>query len=63
MKQVQLVASDTSKIYVKSANKTFNFKLFTAIQVKKVLDSLDSKKSSGIDGINVRLLKEGSTCE
>ena len=55
-------ASDTSKIqHVKSANKTFNFKLFTATQVKKVLDSLDSKKSSGIDGINVRLLKEGST--
>ena len=54
-------ASDTSKIYVKSENKTFNFKLFTAIQVKKVLDSLNSKKSSGIDGINVRLLKEGST--
>ena len=39
---------------------TFNFSPISSNDVAKVLNSLDLNKASGIDGISVRILREGS---
>ena len=52
--------TDTSKINVSSPLNTFNFSSISSNDVAKVLNSLDMNKASGIDGISVRVLKEGS---
>ena len=52
--------SCTSRINVKSPASSFHFKPFTLNKVNKILNSLSISKASGLDGISVRLLKEGS---
>ena len=45
--------TDTAKINVHSPTNNFNFKPFTLSEVKKILNSLDTNKASGFDGISV----------
>ena len=52
--------TDTSKINVNGPLNTFNFRPFSCADVSKILNSLDSNKASGSDGISVQILKEGS---
>ena len=39
---------------------SFNSKPITVYDISKILNSIDSKKAVGCDGISVRLLKAGS---
>jgi hypothetical protein len=52
--------TDTNNININRPLNSFNFKEITIQEISKILNSLDSKKAVGCDGISVRLLKAGS---
>ena len=53
-------SSSTSDINVSYNPNAFIFRPFSHNDIMKVLSSLDNNKATGLDGISVRLLKEGA---
>ena len=51
----------TSHISIKPVKDSFHFQPFSLKNANKILNSLSTKKSTGLDGVSVRLLKEGSS--
>lgn len=56
----KFTSTDTTNINVSRPLHTFNFSPISTNDVAKVLNSLDTNKASGMDGISARILKEGS---
>ena len=51
--------SSTSDINVPITQASFNFSLISRNEILKILQSLDSDKATGLDGMNIALLKHG----